>query len=281
MPAKLVDHSYGKSQVRLTKVTRQADRHDLKELTVNIQLEGDFDASYFTGDNRQVVATDSMKNTVYVLAKNHPLETVESFALDLAKHFVERYEQVESAAVSIEQSQWKRIMVGGREHAHAFTAGSSETRGCAAVVRANEVVLTGDLNDLVVLKTTDSAFRDFVRDEFTTLPDTDDRIFATSVSAHWTYLRTDIHFDDCFARFRRALLETFAGHKSLAVQQTLYAMGEAALAACPEIDHLALTMPNQHRIPVNLAPFGLENRNEIFVPTDEPYGLITALMERD
>lgn len=273
-------HDYGKSAVRLTKITRHADRHDLKELSVDITLGGDFEASYTAGDNRQVVATDSMKNTVYVMAKRHPLDSIESFAAALAEHFVSRYPQVSHAIVSISEDRWRRIRSGQREYAHAFTSDGNEVRTCEAVLGPEGMRVSAGLDDLLVLKTTDSAFRNFVRDEFTTLPDTDDRVFATSVSAEWEYGRVPASWNHGYETVREALLSTFAEHKSLAVQQTLYAMGEAALAACPEVERISLTMPNKHRILVNLRPFGLENHNEVFVPTDEPFGRIAATLTR-
>lgn len=282
MPPTIASSVYGKSAVRLTKVTRHADRHDLKELSVDVRLVGEaFEETYLTGDNRHVIATDSMKNTVYVLAKSHPLDSIESFAIALAEHFTHKYAQVVQALVDIREDRWHRIRVSGREHPHAFLAGSGEKRGCSVLGDRLGVRVGGQLHDLVVLKTTDSAFRGFVRDEFTTLPDADDRIFATSITARWNYEPPSADFNPCVQRLRQALLETFAEHKSLSVQQTLYAMGQAALAACPEIDDLQLTLPNKHRIPVNLAPFGLENRNEVFVPTDEPHGTISATLTRD
>lgn len=280
-PAKIVSQSYGKANVRLTKVTRHAERHDLAELSVDITLGGDFAATYLTGDNSRVVATDSMKNTVYVLASRHPLDAIEPFAQDLARHFLAQYEQVTDAAVVITQHLWQRILVNGKPDPHSFVGGPSESPGCEVFVNRHGTATHGMLNDLLVFKTSESSFCDFVRDEYTTLSDMHDRLIATSVSARWKYISENVAWDSCHQRVRSALLETFAGHKkSLSVQQTLYVMGQAALDACPEIDSLQLVMPNKHRIPFNLAPFGLENRNEIFVATDEPYGNIRATLER-
>lgn len=278
----LIHDSYGKSHVRLTKVTRLGDRHELKELDVAIELEGDFAASYTQGDNSQVIATDSMKNTVYVLARNHPLESIEDFARSLARHFVDRYPQVEKSTVRISEQAWQRMHIDGKPHSHAFVSGGNEQRTCMAHVPrgADEIVASG-ISDLLVLKTTDSAFKDFVSDEFRTLPDTEDRIFATIVKVHWIYSDYNVDWNAQFAAAREAILTTFAKHYSLAVQQTLLAMGEAVLAACPAVERVNLTLPNQHRIPFNLEPFGLDNPNVIFVPTTEPHGLISGSVVRD
>jgi urate oxidase len=278
----LVHNSYGKSQVRLTKVTRHADRHELKELDVSIELEGDFEASYTEGDNSKVIATDSMKNTVYVLARNHSLESIEDFSLSLARHFIERYSQVEKATIRVSESAWHRINVAGKPHRHAFVSGGNEQHTCMAhVPRDGAEIVAAGTDNLLVLKTTDSAFKDFVSDEFRTLADTDDRIFATNVRAHWIYESSQIDWNREFEAARTAILETFATHYSLAVQQTLLAMGEAVLAACPAVERVNLVLPNQHRIPVDLQPFGLDNPNSIFMPTSEPYGLITGSVVRD
>jgi urate oxidase len=280
MSAALTHHAYGKSQVRLTRVTRRADQHDLKELSVAIRLEGDFVRSYSDGDNSQVVATDTMKNTVYVLAKTQGVADVESFGLALAHHFLQEYRQVARAAIELDEQHWQRIAVAGQAHPHAFVGGGGEKRTCVVTLTRESCRVESGLCGLLVLKTTDSSFAGFVRDRYTTLPETDDRIFATMVSAAWLYSSAEADWDACHHLIRRALLDVFATHKSLSVQQTLCAMGEGALEACPHIEQIRLEMPNQHRIMVNLQPFGLDNNNEVFVTTDEPFGLICGTLRR-
>jgi len=283
MPHTLTNDSYGKWDVRLTKVTRLPDRHELKELSVNVLLRGEFADTYRTGDNSKIIATDSMKNTVYVLAKKHPIASIESFAAALAEHFVTKYPQVEAAQIVVWEKAWSRFSRDDRPHPHAFVAGSAERRRCMITNIKGQVGYMAGTDDLLVLKTTDSAFAGFVRDEFTTLADTDDRIFATSVRALWDYgyPSGDEDWNAHYAAARQALLDTFAGHMSLSVQQTLYAMGEAVLARCPLVQSVEITMPNQHRIPFNFAPFGLTNDNDIFVPIDEPCGMIRGTIKRE
>lgn len=283
MPHKLVNDSYGKWNVRLTKVTRLNDRHELKELWVNVLLRGDFADTYLEGDNSKVIATDSMKNTVYVLAKRHAIASIESFAAALADHFVTRYPQVESAQIVIWEKAWSRLSRDGRPHPHAFVAGPQERRRCMITNIRGDVNYHAGTDDMLVLKTTDSAFSGFVRDEFTTLADTEDRIFATSVRALWDYGYPsasedwNAHYDAA----RQALLDTFAEHRSRSVQQTLYAMGEAVLARCPLVQSIEISMPNQHRVPFNFAPFGVSNDNDIFVPIEEPSGMIRGTIKRE
>jgi len=190
MSVRLTSQRYGKSSVRLTKVTRKADRHELMELAVDVALEGDFSESYIVGDNRRVVATDTMKNTVYALAADHGLDDPESFCAALARHFVERNEHVTSATIGAAQTPWIRIAgADGRPHRHSFVGGGSERRICGVRHGRGETMVEAGLRGLPLLKTTDSAFRGFPRDEFTTLPETDDRIFATNLDARWTYER--------------------------------------------------------------------------------------------
>ncbi len=280
MPVVLSHNAYGKSQVRLTHVARRGDRHELKELSVAVQLEGDFAAAYVVGDNRKVVATDTMKNTVYIVAKQQGVANVESYGRALAGHFLKEYPQVARATIELEEHLWQRIAPGGREHDHAFVGGGSEKRTCIVTAdRAGERIESG-LDGLLVLKTTQSAFVDFVRDRYTTLPDAADRIFATVVSAVWNYSPAIVDWDASHRLIRQTLLDVFANHNSLGVQHTLYAMGETAIGACPHLAEIRLTMPNKHRNPVNLQPFGLENTNEIFIATDEPFGSISGTVRR-
>lgn len=288
----LEHHSYGKSLVRLTKVERRPDRHELRELSADIRLTGEFAETYIAGDNGRVVATDSLRNTVYAMAADGPLGTPESFALRLAGHFVDRYPQVTTAEVSLRETPFARLTVGDAPHPTAFrTDGAHVLTARATVARSSygadsealTAAVAAGVDNLFVVKTTDSAFRGFVRDEFTTLPEVDDRIFATLLSVEWGFRRPDIEGVDvtaCRARATTALLETFAVHRSLSVQQTLYDMACAALEAVPELSFVELTAPNRHRIPFNLTPLGRENRNEVFVTTDEPHGLIHARVRR-
>ncbi len=285
MTVYLGQNNYGKSLVRLVKVVRDASspRHAITELSVDIALEGDFEEIHTKGDNCKCLPTDTMKNTVYALAKEHPVEPIEVFALDLAGYFLANNKQVATARVQIAQVPWDRMTVRGAEHTHFFTKGAAERATCEVSLSRQAASVVSGIEGLVILKTTDSGFSGYLKDKYTTLPETDDRIFATSMTARWTYAKPDpVHAD--FARhrskIRTALVETFADHKSRSVQETLYAMGEVALNACSAIESIRLSMPNKHCLLVNLKPFGMDNPNEIFVPTDEPHGLIEATIAR-
>jgi urate oxidase len=269
---------YGKSRIRLVKIRRSRDPHEVVDLTIDVQLEGAFDAVYVDGDNSACLATDTMKNTVYALARRDPIASVEAFALRLADHFGAQ-PAVARARISAFEHRWDRLAVDGRPHPHAFAQPGGEQWTTVVTRDAHGADVVSGLTNLVVMKTTDSAFAGFPRDGLTTLPEAGDRILATAITASWRYRAPTIDFS-ARDRVRRALVETFAAHISLSVQHTLYAMGEAALAACPEVTEITLTLPNRHHLLVDLQPFGMDNPNEIFVATDQPYGLIEATIRR-
>ncbi|MGB6044788.1 MAG: urate oxidase [Pirellulales bacterium] len=278
----VANQSYGKSRVRLTRVTRKGDRHFIIELTADIRLDGDFNATYETGDNSSVVPTDTMKNTVYALAKRKGAPDIETFAQTLARHFTQNFDQVDTAHVRLTERPWKRLVFEGVEHPHAFLGTSSERATCAATATGSgsEVQVVSGIQDLVVLKTTGSGFVGYVKDEFTSLKETEDRILATNVAAEWSY-RNQVGGPVTRIRVREVILKVFAEQHSLSVQQTLHSIGAAVLNACPEIEAITLDMPNLHRLLVDLSPFEMDNENEIFLPVDEPHGTISATITRD
>ena len=276
----LAETAYGKSRVRLVKVSRRGDRHDLKDLTVAIRFEGDYDQSYTDGDNSGVLPTDTMKNTVYALAAEEAVDEPDAFGLTLASHFLERNPRLARVRIDLTEHPWNRIIVGDRKHGQAFVRQGGESR--SATIRGDRTKLTvgAGIRDLVVLKSSRSAFAGFIRDEYTTLAETEDRLLATSLKATWQYRDLDIEFGQTWRAVRQTLLEAFAEHDSKSVQHTLHAMGQAVLGSVDAVKAIRLVMPNKHHIPFDLGRIGLHNRNEIFVPTDEPYGLIEATLVR-
>jgi urate oxidase len=255
-------------------------------LTIDIELKGNFADSYICGDNRLIIATDTMKNVAYALAKEHSVDSIEGFGATLAGHFLEHHTHVHAAIIRLVEQPLERVRVDGVEHPHAFAGKTTESRTSRVWGYRHGLCVQSGIDGLFLLKTTNSSFAGFLRDRFTTLPDCSDRVFATMLQAEWMNPViqpqgiANVDWDGTHAAVRKALVETFAGHQSLSVQQTLHAMGEAALDACPQIDFITLTMPNKHRILVDLKPFGLENVNEIFVATDEPHGFITGTVQR-
>lgn len=277
----LTQSSYGKSRIRLVQVARHGERHDLRDLTVAVRFVGDYDESYRAGDNSGVLPTDTMKNTVYALAARGGLQEPEALGLALTRHFLDRNPRLQQVHVSLTEHQWRRIPVGERGHDSSFVRHGPETRTAAVIASRDGVRFEAGIADLVILKSAHSAFSGYMRDEYTSLPETRDRILATSLTATWRYLDVDVQFGPAWHAVRRALLETFAEHDSESVQHTMHAMAQAALDAVDEIGSIHLVMPNKHHLPVDLSRFGMENRNEIFVATEEPHGLIEATLARE
>ena len=272
--------SYGKSRIRLVQVSRRGDRHEVRDLTVAVAFEGDYDTSYTDGDNRDVLPTDTMKNTVYALAARDGAGEPEGFGMLLGRHFLGRNPRLSRVAVDLVDHGWSHIADGAREHGQAFVRRGPDARIARVVADRAGISVTAGIADLIIMKTSRSAFAGFPRDEFTTLPETNDRLLATALTATWTYHDTDIEFGPMFRTVRAALLDAFAVHDSRSVQHTLYAMGEVVLGMIDPVDSISLEMPNRHHLPIDLSRFGMENRNEIFVATEEPYGLIKATLSR-
>ncbi|WP_205829553.1 factor-independent urate hydroxylase [Microbacterium sp. MEC084] len=279
-------NKYGKAENRLVRITRDTDRHEIEDLTVTSQLRGEALAgSFLTGDNSKIVATDTQKNTIFALAKKHGVGSPERFLTLLAEHFTGSFDWIEGGLWQAEQHEWERIAVAGRPHDHSFVRKGQGTRLATVQVADGATHITGGVKDLVVLKSTGSEFRGYPRTEYTTLPETDDRIMATSVTARWRYLpeavSDGVDYDAVYAAVVQALLEQFAEVHSLALQQTLFEMGRAAIVACPALAEIRFAMPNKHHFAYDLARFGLENRNEVFIADDRPYGLIEGTVVRD
>jgi len=291
MPAKLATNRYGKSRVRLMRVTKHDNHHDreayhdIDEWTVQILLTGDFETAHTEGDNSKILPTDTMKNTVYFVARESTATSMEAYALDLIDYILPRNPQVASAEVVIESTLWKRLTVDGQPFPTAFMRGSEE-RQTTRISKNNlgETTITSGLDRLTIMKTANSAFTGYIKDSLTTLPETTDRLFATALKAEWPYtpaaIEAGIDFNKVRRHLREILISTFAKHDSLSVQQTLFAMGEAALAHTDIIAEIYMLMPNKHNLLVDLSRFGQTNPNHIFVPTDEPHGTIEATVRR-
>jgi urate oxidase len=271
---------YGKSAIRLVRVIRDPDRHTVRDLTVAISLEGDFEAAHVAGDNSAVVATDTMKNTVYAFAREHLTGAVESFALAVARHFA-AFEQVTRATVSADEHRWVRLPTEEGPAPDAFLRSGDYVRTVAVEAGAAGQSVTSGVRDLVVMKTTRSAFRGFPRDDFTTLADTDDRLMATRMTAEWRYAGDGpADFDATFDAVGATMLDVFATHQSPSVQASIWIVGQAMLDRHPELEIVRMVLPNLHHWLVDLAPFGQENPGEVFVATTEPHGLIEATVTR-
>jgi urate oxidase len=273
-------NQYGKAEVRVVAVDRSSPRHTLVDLNVSSSLRGDFAAAHTAGDNAHVLTTDAQKNTVFAFARDG-VGSPEAFGLRLARHFAGSYDWISGARVAVESYGWERIAVGGAGHDHAFRKAGAEVRTAVVTVDGDRAHVLAGLTDLVVLKTTGSEFWGFPRDRYTTLAETRDRILATAVTARWRYTDVDVDYDATFAGVRNVLLETFASTHSLALQQSLYAMGEAVLEQFPGITEIRMSMPNRHHFLQDLSASGLDNPDVVYHADDRPYGLIEGAVLRD
>ena len=281
MTIAITRQSYGKSSVCLSHIRRSDEQHQFSQMAVDILLEGDFDGAYVTGDNGQIIPTDTMKNTVYAVARKQGVDNIEAFARDLGNHFVSQFDHVCVARIKIVESLWQRMNDQNGPHRHAFFGGFSEQHTCEVTAGREAVTMTSGLQGLQVLKTTESGFEGFVRDPYTTLPETSDRIFATTIAASWDCPKLDHDWSSTREEIRKILLDVFANRYSPSVQKTLYEMADAVLEQCSEVSEISLSMPNQHHLLADLEKLGLENQNDIFVPTAEPFGVISATIARN
>ncbi len=278
----LGDNQYGKAETHVVRVFKRGAAHEIKDMNVSVALAGDFTDTHMTGDNSKVVPTDTQKNTVFAFAADD-IGEIEDFALRLARHFVDDFETVTCARVSIEEFAWSRL------GEHAFERAGDARRVTTVFHTTDATSVVSGIAGAVVLKTTDSEFHGYLKDRYTTLPETRDRIMATSLAARWRFSPTlslpqggrGLEWRHSFEEATRQLKQTFAGHYSLSLQQTLYEMGKAVLMACDEIVEVRLSMPNKHHFVVDLKPFELENPNEVFYAADRPYGLIEGTVKRD
>jgi urate oxidase len=276
---KLATHRYGKARVRVLKVLRDGSTHRLKDIDAAVFLQGEFASSYTSADNTSVVPTDTIKNTVNVLAKQHLTDEIERFAIVLGDHFL-RYPQVREAEVEISERDWRRMEIEREPHPHSFVSGGDSKMFTRVVCTRDARTVQSGIRNLVILKSTGSGFQNYPKDEFTTLRETADRILATSFSSTWTFEKLPPNYGEVNRTILSAMLKMFAQNYSPSAQTSLFQMGEAALAASPEIARIDLAMPNKHCLLIDLSPFGVENKNEIFVPTDEPHGQIEASLTR-
>ena len=275
MGIRLGANQYGKAENRVVRVYRETDVHVLRDLNVSTSLRGRFDDAHVTGDQKDVLPTDTQKNTAFAFAKEKGVGAIEDYALSLGRHFVEASSAIEGARVAVEEYPWERI------GDHSFVRAGGGVRTTVVDVSESGATVVSGLKDLVVMNTTGSEFHGFLRDKYTTLQDTHDRILATSLVAEWEYDGTEVDWDASYDSIRATMLDRFVGIHSLALQQTLYGMGEAVLEKHPVVKQISFSAPNKHHFLVDLSPFGVENNGEVFIAADRPYGLIEATVVRD
>jgi len=275
-------NQYGKAENRVVRIYRDTSRHEIHDVNVSTCLRGDFSAAHLRGDQSDVLPTDTQKQTAYAYAKEHGLAGIEEYGLALARHFVRDVGPVEAARIEIDEYAWQRAVVDGAEHDHTWVRSGQEVRTAAVTVDGTGEWVVGGLKDLVLLKSTGWEFAGFLTDPYTVLEPTHDRVMATSLVAQWRFgSTTGIDWDGVYAGVKAQLVKQFAEVQSLALQQTLFEMGKAALTQHPEIVEVRLSAPNKHHFAYDLTPFGLDNPNEVFHADDRPYGLIQATVTLD
>jgi urate oxidase len=285
MSIRLGPNQYGKAENRVVRIYRDTPRHQIRDLNVSTSLRGRFEDAHTTGDQKDVLPTDTQKNTVFAFAKRIGISSIEEFGLALADRYLEVTPAADGARIEIEEYAWDRIQVDGAGHDHSFVRSGGGVRTTVVNVDgrgADRVAhVVSGIKDLVVLKSTGSEFHGFLKDEYTTLQETTDRILATSLVARWRYLGMHVDWDKSYDAIRALMLQRFAEIHSLALQQTLYGMGEAVLRQHPEVAEIKFSAPNKHHFLSDLSPFGLDNPGEVFFAADRPYGLIEASVIRD
>ena len=280
MPIRLEENHYGESAVRLLRVNRQDGRHDIKEISVSIRFEGDFGAAHREGDNRKILPPETMKNTVYALARQHSVEAIENLCAHVIDHFLSYNPQVMQVIVEASENLWTRLPRGGKPHPSAFTRLGEEKRTAVLTGTREGTQVRSGIENLLVLKTSDAAFEHFLKDPYTTLEEDRDPILSTAIRADWLYTEDDAEFAPLWHGVRQMLLETFAEHRSESLQHTLYAMGEAILNNFENIGEIHLALPRHHFDLVDLAPLGMDNPGALFLPQDDPHTVVEATLRK-
>jgi urate oxidase len=271
---------YGKERIRVMRLTRDGDHHTPRELTLSVMMTGDFDGAWIAGDNRACIATDSVKNIVNVTAARNVSLDTEAFVAAVAQVLLDTYPQIQAVSVEAEETRWLRHAVGGAPHGHTFTRDGNGVGFVALDAARSGSTLRSGLRDYTFMKTTQSGWAGFVEDQYRTLPDATDRIAATSMDATWSWSTAPESYEAANTRILSALIAVFGTTYSHGVQDSMYRMGEAALAEVPELAEISFVMPNKHYLPLDLRAFGLDNPGTVFLPTDEPYGRIEATISR-
>lgn len=280
-PIELSDNRYGKSENRIVRIRRDGPRHEIRDVNVSTTLRGDFADAYISGDQSAVLPTDTQKQTAYAFAKDPGLSPIEEYGLALARHFVDDIAPVHAARIDIEDYAWQRARVGAGEHDFTWVRQGPQVRTAAVTVGHAGSWVVGGVRDLVLLKSTGSEFAGFLRDEFTVLEPTDDRMLATSLTAQWRFAEIDgLDWDAVYAGAQARMIEVFATHHSKALQQTLFEMGSAVLTDFPVLAEIRLAAPNKHHFDYDLGRFGIANHGEVYHADDRPYGLIEATLSR-
>ncbi len=277
---KLLQKTYGKDQVRVMRVNRQDDRHEVRELTVRAMVTGNFDSAFTHADNSTSVATDTVKNVVNVVARENISLGTELFCAAVAQKLLDNYSAVETATVTAYETKWTRLSVNGLPHPHSFVLDNNGKPFAKVVATRNSTTVESGMSGFTFLKSTQSGWENYIHDRYTTIPETHDRLLSTAMQASWRWGSAPADYDSANTLILATLLDIFATTYSYSVQDSLFRMGTAALEAVPEITDISMACPNKHYLLLNLTPFGLDNKNQVFVATNEPAGQIECTVGR-
>jgi urate oxidase len=281
MAIQLGENSYGSARIRVLRVARQEGRHDIKELTLAIRFEGDFETAHRKGDNRNILPADSIKNTVYALARQHPMETAEHFSLHLADHFLTYNPQISRVRIDAAEHVWARLPRGDKPRVTSFVRAGEERRTATVNATRKGTEIRAGIDGLLVLKTSKSSFENFRKDPFTTLEDDPSRILCTVLRADWLYADEEVEFGQIWHGVRDMLLEAFAEHEAQSLQHTMYAMGETILNNFDQVREIHLALPDKRFQLIDLAPLGTDNPGNVYLPMEEPIELAEATVRRN
>lgn len=293
----LTQHNHGKSGVRVMKVKHkkegQSTRHSVSQYTVETTLYSPdtYEKVYTAGDNTDLVATDTQKNTVYIVAKKCACDSPEQFAVALSEHFIQTYPMLTRCDVTVKEHLWERTVdESGREHVHGFIRrGPEYSLATAELERGQPMKVVSAIKELEVLKTTQSGFENFLRNNHTTLPECTERCLSTKLNAQWQYTNADTNID--FAAIRSKVRQDILGGLfgppdtgvySPSLQKTIYDAGCLVLSNSPAVHSIFIDTPNVHFLPCTaLKTFGLEFENDVFIPTEAPSGTICCTVSRN
>jgi urate oxidase len=276
----LISNKYGKGRVRIMRIHRDGERQEVSQLNIKAMLDGDFSRTYTHADNSNTISTDTIKNVVNVVARENTGLCSEEFCQVLARKYLDTYPQVASVAITAHETKWSRLTIGGKPHPHSFVLdGNGEPTVEVSMTRTGSSLSSG-IDGFTFMKSTQSGWANYLKDRYTTIPETTDRMCATSMVASWNWSAKPASYPATNKKILDTLLEVFSTTYSSSVQDSLYRMGEAVLATVAEISEISMACPNIHFIPMNLSAFGLDNNNQVFLPTDEPHGQIECTVGR-
>ena len=276
----LLQKTYGKDGVRVMRIDRKPDRHEVHELTVRAMVTGRFDGAFTEADNSTSVATDTVKNVINIVARENLSAGNEIFCAAVAKKLLDTYPDVDGATVTAHETKWSRLVVDGKPHTHSFLLDSNGKPFAKVVASRTGMTTESGISGFTFLKSTESGWEHYIHDQFTTIPETHDRMAATAMEASWRWSSAPSSYEAANATILSELLKVFATTYSYSVQDSLYRMGTAALAAVPEMSDISMACPNKHYLLINLSSFGLENANQVFTATDDPHGQIECTVGR-